>query len=86
MISERAIETYGDMCLCFVDCTKVFDKVKHEELVQLLQSLDMNGKDLKLLRNIYWEQAACMRVDSELSNFMKIKEVLGRDVCFIQLI
>ena len=73
MISERAIEMQKGLYLCFIDYTKAFDKVKHEEPTQLMQSLDIDGKDLRLLRNLYWEQTSCMRVDNELSKFTKIK-------------
>ncbi|XP_037779155.1 uncharacterized protein LOC119575579 [Penaeus monodon] len=54
MSSERAVEMQKDMYMCFVDYTKAFDKVQHEELLQTLQRLDMDGKDIRLLRNLYW--------------------------------
>ena len=56
MLSERAIEMQKDVYMCFIDYTKAFDKVKHEELLQILQCLDLDGKDLRLIRNLYWEQ------------------------------
>ncbi|XP_047482487.1 uncharacterized protein LOC125034631 [Penaeus chinensis] len=40
---------------------KAFDKVQHEELLKALQSLDLDGKDIRLIRNLYWEQTAFMR-------------------------
>ena len=62
MISERAIEMKKDLYICFIDYTKAFDKVQHREIFSLLQDLDLDGKDLRVLRNLYWEQTACMRV------------------------
>ena len=38
MLSERAIEMQKDVYICFID-----DKVGHEELMDLLQELDMDG-------------------------------------------
>ena len=47
MLSERAIEMQKDLYMCFIDYTKAFDKVQHEELLKLLQSLDLDGKDIR---------------------------------------
>ena len=55
---------------CMFDYTKSFDKVQHEKLLKDLEGLDLDGKDLRLVRNLSWEQAACMRVDNELSTYI----------------
>ena len=73
MLSERAIEMQKDLYLCFIDYTKVFDKVKHEQLVNMLDSLDIDCKDLRVVRNIYWEQTAAIKIDNEISPFIKVK-------------
>jgi len=70
-ISERAIEMRKDLHLCFIDYTKAFVKVKHEELFYMLEELDIDGKDLRVLRNLYWEQTACMRVGSDTNEYTK---------------
>ena len=72
MLSERAIEMQKDLYMCFIDYTKAFDKVQHEELFKMLQSLDIDGKDIRLLRNLYLEQTACMKVGNEKSKFTNI--------------
>ncbi|XP_042883267.1 uncharacterized protein LOC122260182 [Penaeus japonicus] len=72
MLSERAIEMQKDLFMCFIDYTKAFDKVQHEELLRLLQGLDLDGKDIRLIRNLYWEQKACMRVDNDTSKYTPI--------------
>ena len=53
MITERATEFQKDVCLCFIDYTKAFDKVRHNELFEDLGILDLHGKDLKLLQSLY---------------------------------
>ena len=73
ILSERAIEMQRDLYIRFIDYTKAFDKVQHEELLKLLQSLDLDGKDTRLIRNLYWDQTACMRVENELSEFTQIQ-------------
>ena len=73
MISERAIEMKKDLYICFIDYTKAFDKVQHREIFSLLQDLDLDGKDLRVLRNLYWEQTVCMRVGGDKSPYTDVK-------------
>ena len=63
--------------LCFINYTKAFDRVK-DEVLQQLQSLDTDVKDLRLLCNLYWEQTAWTRVDNDLRSFRKIRKVCLR--------
>ena len=73
MLSERAIEMQNDLYISFIDYTKAFDKVQHKNLFNLLEGLNLDGKDLRLLRNLYWEQTACIRVGKDTSQYTNIK-------------
>ena len=73
MISERCIEMKNDIYICFIDYVKAFDKVKLEVLFQQLEQLDINGKDLVLLKNLYWEQKAAVRYGENIGNWAHIK-------------
>ena len=35
--------------------------------------MDIDGKELRLIRNLYWEQTATIRIDGELSKWTSIK-------------
>ena len=72
-LTERAIEIQKDLYLCFIDYTKAFDKLRHEEIMSILDSLNIDGKDLRIVLNIYWEQTAAMRIGNDLSAFQDIK-------------
>ena len=39
----------------------------------MLRKLDIDGKDLRIIGNLYWDQKAAVRIDSELSDFKPIK-------------
>jgi len=82
MLAERAIEMQGDLYLCFIDYTKAFDRVQHEKLLQDLIDLDLDGKDLRFIRNLYWEQTACIRVENELSEYVDIKRGVRQGCVF----
>ena len=73
MLMERCIEMRQDLYICFIDYSKAFDKVKHDKLFNLLTELDIDGKDLRIIRNLYWDQNATVRVDGEFSQPTKIK-------------
>ncbi|GFS22434.1 endonuclease-reverse transcriptase [Elysia marginata] len=73
MLMKRAVEVQRDVCLCFIDYSKAFDKVKHSELFGILDQLNIDGKDLRILRNLYCEQVAGIRIDWEYTDFTEIK-------------
>ena len=69
---ERAIEVQKDLYLCFIDYSKAFDKVRHSDLFDILLRLNCDGKDLRVIRNLYWEQEAAIRVDNDCSEYRPI--------------
>ena len=73
MLSEKNIEVDRDLYLCFVDYEKAFDKVKHEELIRMLQRINIDGKDLRIIKNLYWNQKAAVRIGNEESEYQSIK-------------
>ena len=72
-VCERAIEVKKDLYLCFIDFNKAFDRVRHSRLLNMLQDLDLDGKDIRLVRNLYWNQSAAIRHQNELGEFTSIK-------------
>ncbi|XP_069979409.1 uncharacterized protein [Penaeus vannamei] len=74
MLRERAIEQQQELFLCFTDYVKAFDKVRHEKFFDLRQSLDVDGKDLELVRNLYWNRKAAGKVDDQLTDGVDIAQ------------
>ena len=68
---ERSVEKQKDIYTCFIDYRKAFDTVKHDSLVELLQSLDIGDAATRLLTNLYWTQTAAVRCDKDLSEWIK---------------
>ena len=50
---ERAIEGQKDANLCFIDYTKAFDRVKHNAFLKQLKQLRVDGKDLRVIKNMH---------------------------------
>ena len=63
MLAERAVEMQKDVYMCFIDHIKAFDRVRHGPLVEMLQSLYLDGQDVELIKNLYWDQQASVRLN-----------------------
>ena len=49
-IIGKCIEKQKDVFVCFIDYVKAIDCVKHDKPMELKESLDIDGKDLRLIR------------------------------------
>ena len=43
------------------------------EIIKQLQKLHVDGKDLRIIKNIYWEQTAAVKIENETCAFQDIK-------------
>ena len=62
------------MYTLFIDYRKAFDTVKHESLVELLQSLDVDKSETRLLTNLYGKQTAAVWFGDDISEWLDIKQ------------
>lgn len=44
--------------MCFVDFQKAFDTLKHEKMIKALKDINIDGKNIRLITNLYWNQRA----------------------------
>ena len=72
---EISVEKQRYVYTCFIDYRKAFDTVKHESLVELLQSLDSGKPETRLLTNLYWKQTAAARCSDDISEWLYINRV-----------
>ena len=63
---ERSFAKQRDVYTCFIYYSKAFDTVKHESLVELLQLLDIDISETRLLTNLYWKQTAAVRCGDDI--------------------
>ena len=61
------MEAQKDLYTCFNDYDKAFHHVKHSEMVEALERTGIDGKDIRTITELYWNQKAAIRVDQELS-------------------
>ena len=64
------------MRTCYLSCAyykKAFDKVRHGELFNLLQAIQVEDKNLRILRSVYVHQSVAVRFPKGLTNWVEIK-------------
>ena len=74
MLSEPAIQTQQTMYLYFIDWKKAFDSVNHEKLLQLLNKIGIDNKDLRLILALYCEQTANVKISNDVTGDTQIKK------------
>ena len=62
MLSERANQHQRDVFMVFIDYKKAFDKVKHQDLFKMLEKIQIDNRDLRVIKNLYNEQVAAVRM------------------------
>ena len=74
MQSEQAIQMQQTMYLCFINWKKVFDSVNHEKLLQLLDKIGIDSKDLRLIQALYYKQTANVKIGNDVTGDTQIKK------------
>ncbi|XP_072401119.1 uncharacterized protein [Diabrotica undecimpunctata] len=52
---------------------KAFDRIKHDKLMDILKATDLDNKDLRVIKNIYYNQLATIGVKDQLTEEVSIK-------------
>ena len=74
MIMERLIEKQKDIYMCFVDFEKAFDTVKHNCLIETLKKYGVDGRDIRVMAQLYWQQKAVVRIGEDSSEWINIEK------------
>ncbi len=67
------VEMQNDIYARFIDYTKALDKVKHKNMLKILRDLQFDGKDIRLVTNLYLDQTAAIRINTELGEWKSIR-------------
>uniref|UniRef100_A0A0A9XCE7 Retrovirus-related Pol polyprotein LINE-1 n=1 Tax=Lygus hesperus TaxID=30085 RepID=A0A0A9XCE7_LYGHE len=58
---QKCHDQRRDVCACFIDYEKAFDRVLHSKLIEVLKECGVDGKDIRIIHNLYWKQVAEVR-------------------------
>ena len=73
ILAQKHIEVDKDMYTCFIDYSKAFDRVHHNQLIKCLEKIGIDGRDIRVITNLYWHQKAAIRIQDQLSPLIPIK-------------
>src|SRR6478609_4757811 len=76
MICERSLEFGNNVHICFVDFEKAFDRVNWEKMLKVLQSIGVDCRDRRMIRELYMNQVAVVRIAGGESD----SGIIGRGV------
>ena len=73
ILAQKHLEVDRDLYTCFIDYSKAFDKVHHDQLIACLEKIGVDGRDIRIIANLYWHQKAAIRIQNQLSPFTSIQ-------------
>ena len=73
VITEKYLEMGKELYACFIDYSKAFDTVNHEQLISSLFGTEVDDNDIAVIVHLYWQQITRIRNRSDLTEPVKIK-------------
>ena len=73
-ITEKAQEFQKNIYFCFIDYAKAFDCVDHNKLQTVLQEMGLSDHLTCLLRNLYADQEATVRIGRATTDWFQIRK------------
>ena len=79
---EKGEALQGQTLLVLLDWAKAFDKVKHVELINALQRMNIPDKLVRIMRMFYTEPTFCVEMDGKTSSWC-LQETGIRQGCLL---
>ena len=73
VLFQRCRDMNCDVFACFIDYRKAFDRVRHERMVEILRSIGLDDKDLRIIVNLYWNQSASVSLENDSTEEVRIR-------------
>ena len=70
---RKIITKARKLYICFFDHQKVFDRVKHDKLSEVMERAGIPELERRLIINLYWRQSAAVRWDGDISRDVKVE-------------
>ena len=72
MIIQKYREINASLHTCFIDYSKAFDCVNHEQMWQTLKEMNFNQKLINLIRSLYEDQQSAVRLECGTSEWFPV--------------
>jgi hypothetical protein len=80
VLAEKCLDMNHDLYICFINFEKAFNEVQHQKLIEILQQLGLDGRDIHIIKHLYWRQKARVRVGNQTTDEVQINRG-GRQGC-----
>lgn len=54
-------------------CDVAFDNLKHNELMNIVNTINIDCSDIRINANLYWKQTANINAESTFTDYVKIR-------------
>jgi hypothetical protein len=63
LILEQTLDIHEEMCACFIDWQKAFDRVNWTNLMQVLKGTGIDSYKRRLISKLYMDQGVNLQLD-----------------------
>ena len=81
ILAERAMEVNTEVCVCFIDWQKAFDRVNWEKLMEILNRIGIDWKDRRLITSLYMGQKVKVRLENGDTDSVQIGRGVRQGCC-----
>ncbi|CAH1239173.1 Hypp5747 [Branchiostoma lanceolatum] len=78
VLMEKPRENNVQLFMAFIDYKKAFDSVRHQTLWTVMETMGVSRHMVQLLRNLYRDQQAAVRVEEDLTEWFGVKKGVGQ--------
>ena len=82
IITELTLEIDEELCVCFIDWQKAFDRVNWTKLMQILKVNGIAWRERGLISNLYMAQSVKVRLNRGETRSVKIGRGVRQGCCF----
>lgn len=67
LLIQKCYDQQQSVFVCFIDYQRAFDNVKHDLLLRRLGEIGVEEKNIQIIRQLYWNQTAEIKINNTLS-------------------
>jgi len=84
--AERTLKRDADLCVCFIDWQKAFDRVNWTKLMQILKVTGIDWSERRLIRGLWVAQSVKVRLNRGETRSVKIGTGVRQGCCLLPIL
>lgn len=58
LMLRKTCDQRKDVLVCFIDYQKALDTIRRNIMIPLFREAEVDGRDIRVIQNLYWDQTA----------------------------